>query len=195
MLKNKKIGVRLGALVGFMSVLLVGVGIYLLTGLSNANMTMNTNLDVARMYTRIVGDADEVQLHFKKQVQEWKDTLLRGNNPADFAQYKENFLKEESEVKRMGKELKNSMVKLGLDTSKLDEFLKKHSELGDKYREALNHYSTANLQSGHIVDRMVRVSTVSRLNLSIPLLKGCKKRKKKRSQPSKRHLPINMRPL
>ena len=102
MLKNKKIGVRLGVLVGFMSVLLVGVGIYLLLGISNANKTMNTNLDVANMYTRTVADADDVQLHFKKQVQEWKDMLLRGNNPADFAKYKENFVKEESEVQRIG---------------------------------------------------------------------------------------------
>ena len=156
MLKNIKIGAKLGILVGFMSVLLVGVGIYLLMGISNANETMNTNLDVAKMYTRTVGDADDVQLHFKKQVQEWKDILLRGNSPADFAKYKDNFLKEESEVQRVGKGLKDSMVKLGLDTSKLDEFLKKHSELGAKYREALKHYSSANLQSGHIVDQMVR---------------------------------------
>jgi methyl-accepting chemotaxis protein len=156
MLRNKKIGVKLGALVGFLSLLLIGTGTYLLRGIANTNKTMNANLDTASMYTRTVGDADDVQLHFKKQVQEWKDTLLRGNNPADFAKYKANFLKEESEVSQRGKELKDSMVKLGLDTSKVDEFLAKHAELGEKYRNALTHYSTNNLQSYHIVDTMIR---------------------------------------
>jgi len=154
--KNMKIGVKLGMLVGFMSVLLLGIGVYLLHGISTTNALMITNMDVAKQYTKAVADADSTELHFKKQVQEWKDTLLRGNNSEDFAKYKGNFMKEAAEVQHTGKELKDLLITLKLDTSKVDEFLQKHTEMGDRYHDALNHYSSNNAQSYHIVDTMVK---------------------------------------
>ncbi len=154
--ENMKIGWKLGMLVGFMSVLLVGVGIYLLRGISSTNALMTANMDIAKQYTQAVAYADGTELHFKKQVQEWKDTLLRGNNPEDFAKYSGNFKKEAAEVQRTGKELKDLLITLRLDTAQIDEFLVKHSEMGDRYHDALGHYSSNNTQSYHIVDTMVK---------------------------------------
>jgi methyl-accepting chemotaxis protein len=155
-LKDQKIGVKLNMLVGFMSVLLVGVGVYLLHGISSTNGMMVANMDTAKMFTQAVRAADDVELHFKKQVQEWKDTLLRGYKPADFAKYHENFKNEESEVQRTAKELKDLLTTLKLDSSTVDEFQKKHMEMGAKYNDALSHYGSGNIQSAHIVDDMVR---------------------------------------
>ncbi len=156
MLKNQKISVKLSMLVVFMSVLLVGVGVYLLHGISSTNGQMTASMDTAKTFTQAVIDADDVVIHFKKQVQEWKDTLLRGYNPKDFAKYRENFKKEESEVRSRGGELKALLMTLKLDQSKVDEFLKKHAEMGSKYHDALSHYGSGDMKGVHAVDNMVK---------------------------------------
>ena len=156
MFRNMRIRAKLGFLVGFMSLLLFGIGAYLLTGISATNTLLNANLDLAGTFTHAVGEADEAELHFKRQVQEWKDLLLRGNNPSDFEKYKENFLKEEGEVRTLLQGLKTTMTRLGLDTSKVDEFAKTHAELGQKYRDALKSYDVRNPQSYRIVDTKVK---------------------------------------
>lgn len=156
MLKETKIGTKLLFLVGFMSALLIGTGIYLLHGISSTNGMMIENMATSRLYTQAVNHADEVELHFKKQVQNWKDTLLRGYKPEDFSKYKGEFESEELAVNQSGKDLKDDLTKLGLDTSQLDEFLKTHADLGVKYRDALSHYGSGDAQGVHTVDTMVR---------------------------------------
>jgi methyl-accepting chemotaxis protein len=153
---NLKIGGKLAVLVGLMSLLLVATGVYLLRGISETNKRLTTNMTTAEAYTRASGDADGLEITFKKQVQEWKDTLLRGNDPELFAQYHDNFLKREAEVQSRGKELKVSLAKLNVDTARLDEFLKTHALLGDKYHEALKSYRSDNMRSFRTVDVMVR---------------------------------------
>jgi methyl-accepting chemotaxis protein len=135
--KNMKIGGKLTVLVGLMSLLLVVTGGYLLHSISEINKRLNTNMAIAEAYTRASGDADDIEIAFKKQVQEWKDTLLRGNDPKMFAKYSDNFLKKEAEVQARGKDLKVSLAKFNVDTARLDEFLKTHILLGEKYHEAL----------------------------------------------------------
>jgi methyl-accepting chemotaxis protein len=154
--KNMKIGGKLTVLVGLMSLLLVVTGVYLLHGISETNKRLNTNKAIAEAYTRAAGDADDIEIAFKKQVQEWKDTLVRGNDPKLFAKYSDNFLKKEAEVQSRGKDLKVSLAKLNVDTTKLDEFLKTHILLGEKYHEALKSYRSDNVKSFSIVDVMVR---------------------------------------
>ncbi len=153
---NMKIGKKIVLLTGIMSVLMIVTGIYLLHGISQTNNTLKASLAMAEAYSRAAGDADDLELEFKKQVQEWKDTLLRGNDPELFAKYHDNFLKREADVQSRGKELRASLAKLNLDTAKLDEFLKTHGVLGEKYHEALKSYNPRNMQSFRIVDLKIR---------------------------------------
>jgi methyl-accepting chemotaxis protein len=154
--KNMKIGGKLAVLVGLMSVLLVTTGVYLLHGISETNKRLNMNMTLAEAYTKAAGDADDAEIAFKKQVQEWKDMLLRGNDPKLFTKYRDNFLKKEAEVQSRGKDLKDSLAKLNVDTTRLDEFLKAHALLGEKYHGALKSYRSDNIKSFTIVDVMVR---------------------------------------
>ncbi len=154
--RNLKIGGKLAVLAGLMSLVVVATGIYLLRGISETNKRLNTNLELAKIYTRTAADADDVEFAFRGQVQEWKDILLRGNDPASFSKYHDNFLKQETEVQTRGKDLTAAMAKLGLDTAKLDEFLRDHSEMGERYRAALKKYGSGRMESARIVDSMVK---------------------------------------
>src|SRR5512135_706839 len=47
-----------------------------------------------------------MQLDFKKQVQEWKDTLLRGSDPASLEKYWGNFQAQERQVQETAQTLR-----------------------------------------------------------------------------------------
>ncbi|HSQ77595.1 MAG TPA: methyl-accepting chemotaxis protein [Nitrospirota bacterium] len=154
--KNMKIGGKLAVLVGLMSLLLVATGAYLLRGISETNTRLTTNLDLAKTYSRTAGDADDVEFAFRQQVQDWKDLLLRGNDPASFTKYHDSFIKDEEDVQARGKELKIAMAKLSLDTAKLDEFLGLHKALGEKYKEGLKSYGSGDMKGVRAVDGIVK---------------------------------------
>ena len=156
MLNNMSIGKKLLLLVGFMSVLFAGSGIFLLHEISSVNSQMTANMETARNFTEVVRDADDVELYFKKQVQGWKDTLIRGYKSADFEKYHQDFLDNDSKVETSAKELKDQMAKLGLDTTKVDQFVQTHSELDSKYNSALAHYGSGDMTGVHTVDDLVR---------------------------------------
>ncbi|WP_198420623.1 methyl-accepting chemotaxis protein [Sulfuriferula nivalis] len=103
-----------------------------------------------------VDTARSAQVNFKKQVQEWKDTLLRGNDPAAFDKYSKAFSKRGEETHADLQKLKDLFVQLGLDTKQVDEALQTHEELGGKYLEALKQYDVKNPNSSHIVDALVK---------------------------------------
>src|SRR5882672_2171236 len=49
--------------------------------------------------------ARRAQVTFKKQIQEWKDILLRGYDPEMLSKYQANFLAREADVKEQGGQL------------------------------------------------------------------------------------------
>jgi methyl-accepting chemotaxis protein len=79
------------------------------------------------------------QVDFKKQVQEWKDILLRGHNPEDLAKYSKQFREAEARVHEnsvaLGKQLQDSAA-----TQLLGEFVVRHDALGKRYQEAYDTY-------------------------------------------------------
>ena len=79
------------------------------------------------------------QVDFKKQVQEWKDILLRGHSPEDLAKYTKQFREAEARVHEhsiaLSRQLQDpSAIRL------LAEFVVRHDALGKKYQEAYDTY-------------------------------------------------------
>jgi methyl-accepting chemotaxis protein-1 (serine sensor receptor) len=74
---------------------------------------------------------------FKTQVQEWKNILIRGHDPAQMTKYKTAFDKSEKEVQEDFAKLKAQMKVLELPTDVVDKTLHEHQKLGAKYRQAL----------------------------------------------------------
>jgi methyl-accepting chemotaxis protein len=101
---------------------------------------------------------DEVQVaavDFKTQVQEWKNILIRGNNPEQFTKYSEGFAKSEANVQEhLHSALKLQKEQL-LDTSASEALIKEHVQLGKNYREALKSFNQADANTGKQVDKLV----------------------------------------
>ncbi len=88
---------------------------------------------------KAVDTAREAQNDFKTQVQEWKNILLRGHDPAQFAKYRKAFDASEEEVRedlrKLGQLL--SDPDLNLPLAPVQKAQAEHAALGSKYRKAL----------------------------------------------------------
>ncbi|MET3117062.1 methyl-accepting chemotaxis protein [Undibacterium sp. GrIS 1.8] len=154
-LANIKIGVKLGALSGILLLAVVSIGIGGQSALSLSSTTNIANMHRDNVLTQTVNTARKAQVEFKKQVQEWKNLLLRGNDPANFTKYSEAFVKQSEVTQTNLQQLKKLFSQLDLDTKMVDEALTTHQELQGKYLDALKKYDQADQNSAHIVDTLV----------------------------------------
>src|ERR1041385_5108535 len=73
--------------------------------LSRIHGIIERDHEVLASYMNQMELARVLQVNFKKQVQEWKDILLRGHEAVDFEKYRDLFFKQESLVRENGKAL------------------------------------------------------------------------------------------
>ncbi|MFM1885791.1 MAG: hypothetical protein RL026_948 [Pseudomonadota bacterium] len=105
---------------------------------------------------RAVDDGRGAQATFKLQVQEWKNALLRGADPALRRAHLEAFEKQERLVSARLRSLQQRLPALGLDdvAGPLDGLLARHQELGARYRAALP--PTEARWNAQVIDTAVR---------------------------------------
>jgi methyl-accepting chemotaxis protein len=151
-----KIGVRLGILAGLLMLAMLAIGGQGWRTLRADNVRNTEVMRKAATFELAVDTARIGQVEFKKQVQEWKDTLLRGNDQAAFDKYSKAFQDRSALTQTHLRELKDLFGKLGLDSAQVDEAITAHKELGVKYADALTHYEVANPESSHVVDALVK---------------------------------------
>ena len=81
-------------------------------------------------------------IRFKQQVQEWKDVLLRGHDPAALDKYWSGFEAREADVRNAVSEAREAIPYEDL-RAKLDEFLAAHQAAGEKYRAGLQAFKSS----------------------------------------------------
>ena len=81
-------------------------------------------------------------IRFKQQVQEWKDVLLRGHDPAALDKYWSGFEAREADVTRAVSEAREAIPYEDL-RAKLDEFIAAHKAAGAKYRAGLEAFKAS----------------------------------------------------
>ena len=96
----------------------------------------------------------QLQVTFKKQVQEWKDTLLRGSSADALKQYSAQFFQREKDVQDQA-----AVLKQGANSSlvnRLDEFLAAHKTMGERYRAALTVFTNGRGRRPGAADQLVK---------------------------------------
>jgi CHASE3 domain sensor protein len=131
----------------------------LLFGVLALWLTDRANTQQVGEFNRILQVADATrlaQVHFKTQVQEWKNVLLRGQNEADYQRYLGQF---HTEAAHTVDELNQAVAQkkaLGLDASDVAAALTEHRALMDQYDRVLRDYQRGNAASVFAVDTAIR---------------------------------------
>ena len=112
------------------------VGIFLLAQDINRFGADVASLDDARALVL------ETQVTFKKQVQEWKDTLLRGTDPSMLDKHWGQFQQQEAAVQEHAQKL-IGMLPDGEAKRLVSDFQAAHRKLGEGYRAGLDAFKGA----------------------------------------------------
>ncbi|AVG15232.1 methyl-accepting chemotaxis protein [Chromobacterium sp. TRC.1.1.SA] len=127
---------QLAAIVGLVVAILLCASLFSLYQLWGGIRTFRDQVAADQQSVRQVLT---MQVDFKKQVQEWKDTLLRGQDPAKLAKYWGNFEKKEGQVHDEGSALAAS-VSDPQAQQLLQQFVSAHQKMGEDYRRGLEAF-------------------------------------------------------
>ncbi len=133
------------------------VTLFVLLALALLAQTRSVSAGYDALLSRQVRQAEEarvIQVSFKKQVQEWKDILLRGHTPDDLARYTRQFHDEESAVRSGAQALAGGMQDAE-SRELLNQFVGAHKTMGDKYQAAYEAYVAGGFDF-KVADKMVR---------------------------------------
>ncbi|NTZ86874.1 HAMP domain-containing protein [Burkholderia metallica] len=84
-------------------------------------------------------------VQFKLQVQEWKDTLLRGKQPEKLDRYWQAFQTRERTVDSLAAQLVRRLP-AGESRSLVEQFMRAHAMMGDGYRRGLDAFKAAGFE-------------------------------------------------
>ncbi len=125
--------------------------------LSGIQQQIQTDMQDVQRGLKHLSQIQAANVSFKTQVQEWKNILIRGNDTDSFNKYLKGFDEAENTVKQT---LSTIVAEMTQDNSALaSEFtllLNKHSEMGQKYRTALNQFDKEDMESGKKIDKLVK---------------------------------------
>ena len=148
---------KLSILVATAMVALIGTSLFAFSQTGKLNDTLNTALDRHATLIGAIDDARGAQVHFKTQVQEWKNILLRGRDAGAFERHLKGFDEEDRMVRERLGHVATAATRLGLVARlRVGEVDDAFERLGPAYREALRQYDRGTADPAATVDRLVR---------------------------------------
>jgi methyl-accepting chemotaxis protein len=100
--------------------------------------------------------ARSAQVSFKKQVQEWKNILLRGKDEATYTKYLNGFEAEEKVTQENLRALKVLWEQSDIEVKSVTESIGTHLTLGQQYRAALKGFVPGQAGAAEAVDAAVK---------------------------------------
>ncbi len=107
------------------------VSLVLLTLLSSKLKELE---DIEKNDFHVAREINMLAVEFKKQVQEWKNVLLRGHNEKDLTKYWSRFEALQMSIQKDGSNLKGRVS--GETNERLNDFLDAHKSIFPKYQQA-----------------------------------------------------------
>jgi len=126
-----KLNLKLPLAFGFTLALLLLAALFGIHRLDRSLSVFDTEVQAQMAHERA---AAELEARFKTQVQEWKNTLLRGKDPQQLERYWSAFQKEEKEVAEGGTRLRERLP-AGETRELVEHFLQAHARMGAGYRQ------------------------------------------------------------
>lgn len=128
-----------------------------LYGLNRLGDLLNNVNTEAVFYQTSVNTSRQAQVEFQRQIQEWKDILIRGNDQELYDKYYGNFEAKEKAMDSNLLKLKEALAKHGDVVKPVDDLIEVHKALGEKYRAALTEgWKQDDQMAGKNVDLLVR---------------------------------------
>jgi len=116
-----------------------------LIGIHSLNQSVAVyEVDVAGQHAH-ERDVADLLVNFKTQVQEWKDTLLRGKDPAKLEKHWGAFAKREAAVDDKAKELLATLSP-GESRTLVEQFAAAHAKMGVDYRKGFDAFKDAGFE-------------------------------------------------
>ena len=154
---NIQIKQKLLILVAVALLALVSIGLFSFLQASKLNTVLNESIVRHAAVVGAIDKARAAQVHFKTQVQEWKNILLRGKDVEAFNKYLKGFDEEERGVKERLAQVGAAAATLGVEKRlKIDDVLATFEKLGPAYREALKQYDRGAADPAASVDKLVK---------------------------------------
>ena len=154
---RSKLVITIGAAVG------AAAAVVLLL-LSQLGATSQAYTDLLTGEVHQIDAARVVQVEFKKQVQEWKDLLLRGKNPADLAKHTEHFKTQDAAVRAQAEAL-SRVIADPATRERVATFVSSHQEMSVKYHRALQMFAESADKDSAAADKLVRGQDRAATNL------------------------------
>ncbi len=99
---------------------------------------------------------DDAAIGLGRQIQEWKDMLLRANDSSQHARHQQGFKEASIAVQYALMKTKSNMADVGMETANIDELIAEHKSLLAEYLQAYSGLKPSEAESRNRVDRQVR---------------------------------------